>query len=311
MNPGAMSSSSTPARPLTAHSTTLPGLPTELIIEIYKAADTFATAENLSKTSHHLHNIWEVHVDAILSSVVECYLQAKELAHVQADSLARRPPPSLRQQTITTAHCICMNVNLVSEVLYAFEYRIIDNSAQQGVQRTGLTPTERADFIRACYRAMTLAAKDRCCILHSIDESLDMLEYMQMTEAMRFLDTRFNPINASLIYDIEENASDRAREISLASRDLSFFHENLMWLDFGQGIIDSWYSAPFEYYFVLADGYQNEAGSARGTRLAELLPLLDARSGFYLHGIRCAETAFQSRHFPTDEGEFRSVNCAY
>ena len=276
--------------PANLPTTTLPDLPTEIIIEIYKVADTFATAERLSKTSHRLHNIWKVHDDAILSSVVECFPQAQKLAHLQEDNLSQRRPSSERQQTTTTAHRICLNANLISKILYAFKNRIIDEFARRGVRRKELTRTERADFIRACYRAMTLAAEDRWGIPRSVHESLDMLDYMQMKEAMTFLNLWFNCINASPdtrrrnnIHDIEK-FFDLARAISEASQRLWFFHVDLF--DLMESRFDCvdfllWGSRDLEHYHIVAEGYQKKAGSARGMRLAELLPLLFAQNGRY------------------------------
>ena len=271
---------SPPTLPPTAHSATLPYLPTELIVEIYTAADTFATAETLSKTSHRLQNIWKVHADTILTSVVECFPQAQELALVQEDNFPRLRPFSLPQQTMTTAHRICMNVNLASSVFYSFENQVIKKSAQRGARREGLTQTERADFIRSCYRAMTLAAEDKWGIPHSILDPLDMLEYMQMKKAIELLNFWLNDIETrrNNIHEIE-NFIDRT---SYALQRLWFFYIDLMRLHPDRGNLNLWESLPFDSYYTLGADYQKKAGSAlvaRGARLAELLPLLPAQNG--------------------------------
>ena len=191
-----------PAHPPTpAGSATLSGLPTELVIEIYKAAGTFLTAERLSKTSHRLHDIWKIHADAILPKVVECFPQAKDLARVQEQSppepscsFSQPTASSFSQQPITTADRICKNVTLVSSVLHAFKYLLIV-MYKFGPDRMHFTPNERAISIRASYHALTLAAAGNTCgISLSLIESLDMdmLAFLQVKDAMRFLETCAN-----------------------------------------------------------------------------------------------------------------------
>lgn len=174
----------------------------------------------------------------------------------------------------TTAHRICRNANLVSSVLCASESHINVKSACSAVRRflglegpTPLTRTGQEDFIRACYRAMTIAAENRCSISHPISHStlepLDMLEYMQMREAMRFL----------AIFHHKDPASsyERARSISVASVTLNIFHCSLMRLP----CVHRWPLHACNCCGAIPHSYFTLAEPTRGKRLAELLPLIE------------------------------------
>lgn len=271
-----------PLTALPAHSTKLVSLPTELVIEIFKAVDSFDTAATLSKTSRRLRGIWKLHADAILPSVVECFPQARELAHAQEEARAPlrvSPPPNWSSETTQR---ISSNATLISLILPDYEFRVLSASAQRGAsrasvlrgaRRAGLSPKERADFIRASYRAMTLAAAGRPAVAHSLLARLDMLAYMQMKETTEHLYAWFK--NASEV--VRLNHIDAAPALLNASTILSEFQSDLLQVlinhgDFNHGDFFHWRPLPFGY-FIVADGYQKKAGPARGARLADLLPL--------------------------------------
>lgn len=275
--------SSRTSHPLpTAHSATLPRLPTELVIGIFKASDSFATASALSKTSHRLYSVWNVNIDAILPSVVDCFPQAQELARAQEFAHAQEVRPGRLmvappRKSIKTAQRISKNATLTSCILQSYEIRVVYDSARMGVKRDELLmPNERTDFVRASYRAMTLAATaNGRGVPHSFFESLDMLGYMQLREAMGFLRFWFdtetkNPQNHNLHLEI----SDLAKAVPHALKNLMFFHFDLMRLPVDLGEFRYGDSAPSDFYFTVADGYQRKAVSGRGAMLADLLPLL-------------------------------------
>ena len=258
---------------------TLSGLPPELILDIFEAADSFATALNLSRTCHRIHGIWEANVDAILPFVVESFPQAQEFAHAQEGVYSYLQTPLSSQAQITMTQRISMNANLASRNLQHYEARVIQESTERGVTRGPLTSNERADFLRAFYRAMTLAAWGKRGISHSFLELLDMLEYMQLREVMDFLSIWFNKrFNDSKSWIMVLQPRDLAAALSRASLDLTLFHLDLMQLPVDHGDFRRWSKVPFDY-FTVADGYQANAGSARGARLADLLPRL-ARNNF-------------------------------
>lgn len=256
----------------TAHSATLPGLPTELVIGIFKAVDSFATASRLSKTSHHLYSVWKINIDAILPSVVDCFPQAQELAQAQEEIRLRRQLFSPPRRNIKTAQRISINASLVSSMFRSYELRVLYDCVRKGVTRDRLTPNERADFVRAAYRSMAVAVEaNGRSIPHSLFESLDMLDFMQMREAMDFLNYWFNKeIKNPQNHNIHIETTDLAQAVSQASHHLRCFHLDLMRLPVNHGDFRYGDSAPSDYYFTVADGYQEKAVSGRGALLAAL-----------------------------------------
>ena len=105
-----------------------------------------------------------------------------------------------------------------------------------------------------------------------------MLEYMQLREAMDFVNSWFNKRSDSNICITVLQPRDLAAAMSRTSLDLTLFHLDLMRLNFDHGDFQRWSKVPFDY-FTVADGYQAKAGSERGALLADLLPML-ARNNF-------------------------------
>ena len=276
--------SRSPPSSTTSHlpTTTLPGLLPELILEIFKSADYFPTALALNQTCHRLHSIWEVNADAIFPSIVECFPQAQELARTQAEACTR-PGTSVSPRTpLTTAQRVSRNAIFSSRILKRFENRVVRESARRGLTRGALTSVERADFVRACYRAMTLAASGQRGIPHWLLEPLDMLAYMQLREAADFVNICLSSgrkESKAAAAEFPPRSLDAFAAVSWASLDLTLFHLDLMQLPVDHGGFRCWGRVPFDY-FTVADGYQAQAGSARGARLADLLPLL-AGIGFF------------------------------
>ena len=146
--------------------------------------------------------------------------------------------------------------------------------------RGALTSVEGADFVRAAYRAMTLAASGQRGIPHWLLERLDMLAYMQLREAVDFLNSCLHGGRTeSKVAALFPRSLDAFAAVSWASLDLTLFHLDLMQLPVDHGGFRCWGKVPFDY-FTVADGYQAKAGSARGARMADLLPLL-AGIGFF------------------------------
>ena len=70
----------------------LPDLPRELVTEIYKSMDMFATASALSKTSHHFHSMSIRSLSSIREGILDgkilCFDAACELIEAQVESTA-------------------------------------------------------------------------------------------------------------------------------------------------------------------------------------------------------------------------------
>ena len=272
------------ALPTTAMPAILPGLPSEVILRIFKATDSHKTALALSQTCHHLQNVWE----AVLPSVVECFPQAQELAHIQEQAaqaeaargmtISGQEMPSVPETPITTVQRISKNVDLATRVLTRFEVRALRASSPK---RTTLTPTERADFFRGLYRALTLAYTitiDRPGLPQALLSPLDMLSYLQMEEAMDELNV-FLEEGVMTTDNFSTEWLDAGFAVSLAAQHLADFHVGMMKLPVNRAEFEFWSRRRFGQ-FTLADGWQAKAGTARGIRLAKFADYFASDSVF-------------------------------
>ncbi len=276
---------------LMAHSTMLPYLPPEVIIGIFEAIDSFPTALALSTTCHPIHNVWIAHANTILPSVVECCPQAQDLAHAQREARTSAPLVSTPKMHVTIAARIPMNANFASHILRHYEIRVVRAAKKRGITREELTLKERADFLRAAYRAMILTCSNAYSPARSFLESLDMLEYMQMKEAMDFLCYWFHkaPV-CEIVRDDFFKPGESALAVSWTQMDLLLFHLHLMHIPGHHEDFQEHESKPFGY-FTVADGYQAKAGSTRGERLADLLPLM-MKDSFSNHQLTRTEELY-------------------
>ena len=269
-------------------------LPTELVIEIFDKADSFTTASALSHTCHRLRTIWKANAKAILPSVVECYPQALELAQTQdmfrTDEYGRIQEliPSRQEVRVLHPERIERNATLVSRILPYYEHNIINAFALRGIKWDALMTNERTDILRAIYRAMTLAAaRKEGCTSHSLLPPLDIHEYKQMREAMKFLKSWFasdqkeslDVYNPNYMRDLRLNRGNPFRALSYTqvSSKLNLLETDLMCLPVDDVYFKHWGSVPWEYRTIV-DGDLKDAGSGRGILLGELLPMLEQQS---------------------------------
>lgn len=271
--------------------TTLLTLPPELIIKIFKTADSYDTALTLSNSCRRLRTVWKINSDAILPTFIECFPQARDLARVQEQAAqdsayihaatSSRPRISSFPDThITIAHRVWKNVELALRVLLRFEVLVGRAPSMKRATGTTLTPTERADFLRGIYRAMTLAVKIaayRDGIPHPYLAPLDMLSYMQMKEAMDVLNLHLN--NDLMSCEDGIRSLDTATVVASAALDLTLFHIDLMQLSVNRADFGCWTRVPFGH-FTLAGGYQAKEGWVRGASLDELSQLSGYNSFF-------------------------------
>lgn len=250
---------------------TLPDLPAELLIGIFKATDSVPTALALAKTSHRLHNIWTSNADVILPSIVECFPQAQKLAttqekaaqeqsHAQETGVAPRP-----QVPITINQRICRNATLALRVLETFENKVLDALLQttSWVCYVPFTPTERTTFLHGFYLAMTFVTLGRDVPFLF---NLPMLSYMQMSEAMHVLDLYLTATPSSPLRTIRSPETDMT--VPEAVVDFKYFHADLKSFAFFDIATwpdkeDRWDKVPHGY-FTLDDGYRAKVDGERG-----------------------------------------------
>lgn len=284
---------------------TLISLPPELIITIFRTTDSFGTALALGNSCRRLKSVWKINSDAILPSFVECFPQARELAYVQekaahesaysqAEASTQPRISPFPHKHITIAQRMWHNVDLALRILKRFEVRVGRAPSLKRATGSELTPTERADFLRGFYRAMTLTieiAAYRDGIPQSFLAPLDMLSYLQMKEAMDVLNLHLN--DGLISCEDTTRSLDTAMAVSSAALDLTLFHVDLMRLPVNRTDFGCWIRVPFGHY-TLADGYQAKEGSVRGTCLADLFQFV-AHDSFFARQRRGFDVPDTSR----------------
>ena len=266
----------------TLQSTAMETLPSELLIQIFQSANTFTTAQTLSKTSHHLHNIWNANAAAILPHVVECFPQARELAVAQEQKHIRQPWLGMPQRSMSIAQRVAANVAEASMTCAHFEACIVQASKQdeEGIPpRDNISSSERADFTQAYYRALTLAATGRMWTISRVQlASLDLLEYLQMREVTNFIDSMCKTSTLDCGTSPPTVRHDILDVRVLVA--LIFLDHRLQALRAYPDDIEGRLGSQPNYYFVLSDGYMKNGGAARSVRMADLLPLVKSQFRF-------------------------------
>ena len=164
----------------------LPALPTELITQIFKSINDFATATALSSTSRRFQSIWKTHSAsicyAILVRTIPCYDQA--FGYVEAQPLDTASP----EQTDNTAPLaskvakqFCKNADIASRALQYYDSSLSD------LVPSRLTEADRTCFLQAWYRIHTLASLASDRLPYEMLASLYFLEFRQMMEVLRGL----------------------------------------------------------------------------------------------------------------------------
>ena len=188
-------------------------LPNELIIEILKSTNSFATATSFSSTSRKFRAIWEMHTRwicyGILSDTITCYHQAFEYVKAQ-------PPAVIGPEHYAIAQPLAdispKHIGDATPVLFKILRQFLDNadiayralqfyedlmseyvSDESRMTRYVSNKTlghdddqggQRISFLQAWYRIHTLACDTLPCDMLA---SLDILELEQMREVMCWL----------------------------------------------------------------------------------------------------------------------------
>ena len=169
----------------------LPALPAELIIQIFKSIDNFATATALSSTSRRFQSIWKTSSPSICYSIfartIPCYHQAFEYVRAQPlnaasseqtedmDLLASKVTPQFYENAFTAL------------MVQLYEADVI----KRGVGGpSSMAEAQYTCFLQAWYRIhnlTSLANMARNRLLYDLLASLDLLQFEQVTEALRWL----------------------------------------------------------------------------------------------------------------------------
>lgn len=266
--------------------TILTDLAPELLIQILKSADNFADVTSLSSTSRKIFIIWKTNVDAIceavLPRIVDCFEQALELLAAQKKVEGGKHAFYGHMTAVDRAEWILKWADTAAKALVYFEEDLIGN-AHKG-RLFCMTPSNRVDFLRAYYRAATLATLAKGPLPCEVLSSWDMLAFRQMKVVMRWL-MAYAPPSERLEFGMEYDSNvvthhtPRA-EIPGENWPLIWDKANALHYDIRslhcQSDDHSDFFAPF--YSLLVNNFsQKSTNSERGARLSDLLPLIRER----------------------------------
>ena len=166
----------------------------ELIIQILKSSDNFADATSLSVTSRRMFTIWKMNVDsiceAILPRVIDCFEQARELLTAQERPRGEKDSVLCFQSAIDRVRWMLKRADIAAEAAAAY---LKHGTMCRGetytlpVEREMSMRADRTDFIRAHYRATTLATLEQEQLPSQILSSWSMLDIEHVVEVMEWL----------------------------------------------------------------------------------------------------------------------------
>ena len=217
--------------------------------------------------------IWKTNLDAICEAIlpraIDCFQQASELLAAQERAEGEVQAVAGFQTAMDRAKAMLKGADAAARAVGYFEntvqgrFKICSLYESPSPLRTALTPTESMDYIRAYYRAKTLATLAKGPLPCHILSSLDMLAYRQMKDAMDCLMMNRayirNAYRSSIGVALGENWPLICRKIRAFHHDLGLLPSN-RYLDVG--------------CFLAYKYYRNPANPNRGARLSDLLPLV-------------------------------------
>ena len=167
-------------------------IPNELILQIFKSTDSFATVTLLSSTCRRFRSIWDTHMPsvchAILVRTLTCYNQAFE--YVRAQPLEDAGSGQIQDTTpivVKVTKQFLDNADVACRALQLYETQLIQGPSCETCGPSRLTGAQRTSFLQAWYRIHTLASLPTDPLPYEMLASLDLLEFEQMLEVMCWL----------------------------------------------------------------------------------------------------------------------------
>lgn len=274
-------------------STVLTDLAPELFIQILKSSESFADVTSFSSTSRKMFVIWKTNLDAICEAIlprtIDCFEEAQELLAAQERAEGEKHAVAGYRTALDRAKWMLEGADTAAIARRCFENCVIHCGNQQNFsstwgiyppKRTVLTPNQCMDFLRAYYRAKTLATLAKGPLPYDMLSSWDMLAFGQMKDAMTWL--MMGDLDPNLHHCDAYNMSRGVmigEDWPLIYDKIRALHEDIIDLPFSSNL-EVITSASISFYgFLFYDFHQKSTNSNRGARLSDLLPLV--RDGGY------------------------------
>lgn len=171
----------------------LPALPTEIVTQIFKSTDDFSTATALSSTSHRFQSIWKTNAASICHNIlvrtIACYDQALEYVKAQPlNAASSEPIGDTSLLAIKVTKQFLKNADIASLALQYYEAHVLKHISTYGLLHlSSFTEAQRTCFLQAWYRIHALASLAEEFLPCNMLAAMDLLEFEQMWEALRWL----------------------------------------------------------------------------------------------------------------------------
>ena len=287
----------------------LTNMPSEVLMRVFRHTTTFSTASALSRTSPAIHAIWTANIPVIchiiLPIAIECYEQASELFGAQEEvapvagalwsrllsvwDSERRELPEIRylslapmktKMAIEKVRRMVSNAKLMESILERFNVSETWTSLSDNFQLEPreMRAAERERFIKAYYRATSLATLVEEPNLRRRFAHLDRFEFLQLSDVTLFMGAKKNPcpmlkLSNYCTNKIISSPCERSlRNWNDFGDILRSAHYRLLKLPMNQQFIRSYNELELRYQFI-RDGQWERAKEGRGPPLGKLLAL--------------------------------------
>ena len=258
----------------------LPDMPPELVLEIYKSMDTIAAATALSKTSRYFHNISTASFPsicvAIIGRSIACFDQACELVDAQAKTAAMILHPDCTPPILERTKRFLLNAELADEALKHFNIAATQGMPFDSPRCRDMTSTETDTFLRAYYRAMSLISQARRYTWNGV-LAWKMLDIFQVVDVLYFLSEycKCTPdhMETQRHQAVPSKGIARKDLVIATGRDIIRLHHNLIHLPANACFKNHcrWY---LKYPSMVDEAYKDAEGDGRGVSLSQLYPSL-------------------------------------
>lgn len=279
----------------------LTDLAPELLIHILKSADNFADVTSLSSISRKMFIVWKTNIDVICNAILErtvpCFAQARELVETQEKAEGDEHVVFGYQSAIDRVQWMLKEADTAAKVFVHFQsdaYVIFSAYDRALVKQKTL----RIDFIKAYYRATTLATLGTDSIPLRLLLSWDALDCERVWDVNTWLLDFYGP---SLLKELgvwmewnDRNPIPTGKTNSESLAEISKFLKALILA------LDKVAAKPGSrmlFSGLIGCGhYPAESATNRGAHLADLLPLLCENDAPFCIGHKLSEAVLQLRH---------------
>ncbi|KAL2825750.1 hypothetical protein BDW59DRAFT_145886 [Aspergillus cavernicola] len=133
----------------------LSALPIELLVEVFRSADSFQSATSLATTSRHLYGVWREHLPAIYNKIAPIAIPCHWALRGLLDDLGYLPQ-NTQVTTVDFVARVAQTSRIGDQVIKEYTARLAQRPHLDPQVPTTPSPTEQTRLIRAHYQLIGL-----------------------------------------------------------------------------------------------------------------------------------------------------------